>query len=105
MLEGLNRGLPKLGIGRNRGLDQNHNKDVKKANGTRSIESKQCGSMDFWGCLLDFWLYTIFIDASGVSNFPDTAIWAPHVSLDFLLHQSPTFVADTWREKWTTVSG
>ncbi|XP_015893480.3 cytoplasmic tRNA 2-thiolation protein 1 [Ziziphus jujuba] len=47
LLEGLNRGLPKLGIGRSRGLNQENSKDVKKGNGARSIESKQCGSLDF----------------------------------------------------------
>lgn len=47
LLEGLNKGLPKLGIGRSRGLDNNHMKDVKQSNGTKNIEGKQCGSLDF----------------------------------------------------------
>ncbi|KAG5245292.1 cytoplasmic tRNA thiolation protein [Salix suchowensis] len=47
LLEGLNKGLPKLGIGRSRGLDNNHRKDVKQSNGTKNIEGKQCGSLDF----------------------------------------------------------
>ncbi|KAK6115682.1 hypothetical protein DH2020_035218 [Rehmannia glutinosa] len=47
LLEGLNRGLPKLGIGRTRGFDNERNKDVKETNGTKSLESKQCGTLDF----------------------------------------------------------
>ncbi|OMO85454.1 tRNA(Ile)-lysidine/2-thiocytidine synthase [Corchorus olitorius] len=47
LLEGLNRGLPKLGIGRSRGLNSDVKKDVKQDSGTKSIESKQCGSLDF----------------------------------------------------------
>ncbi|EYU36819.1 hypothetical protein MIMGU_mgv1a009088mg [Erythranthe guttata] len=47
LLEGLNRGLPKMGIGRSRGIDNERNKDVKETNGTKSLESKQCGSLDF----------------------------------------------------------
>ncbi|KAL7128236.1 hypothetical protein ABFS83_14G302600 [Erythranthe nasuta] len=47
LLEGLNRGLPKMGIGRSRGIDNDRNKDVKETNGTKSLESKQCGSLDF----------------------------------------------------------
>lgn len=47
LLEGLNKGLPKLGIGRSRGLDNNYRKDVKQSNGTKNIEGKQCGSLDF----------------------------------------------------------
>ena len=47
LLEGLNKGLPKLGIGRSRGLDNDHRKDVKQSNGTKNIEGKQCGSLDF----------------------------------------------------------
>ncbi|KAL5778312.1 hypothetical protein ACOSP7_011238 [Xanthoceras sorbifolium] len=49
LLEGLNRGLPKLGIGRSRGLnnDNKKEKDVKQSNGAKSIESKQCGTLDF----------------------------------------------------------
>ncbi|KAL6212724.1 hypothetical protein ACLB2K_017942 [Fragaria x ananassa] len=46
LLEGLNRGLPKLGIGRNRGV-HNNQKDIKPSNGTKSLESKQCGTLDF----------------------------------------------------------
>ncbi|KAH7567063.1 hypothetical protein JRO89_XS07G0011900 [Xanthoceras sorbifolium] len=49
LLEGLNRGLPKLGIGRSRGLnnDNKKEKDVTQSNGAKSIESKQCGTLDF----------------------------------------------------------
>ncbi|BBG94771.1 repressor of lrx1 [Prunus dulcis] len=47
LLEGLNRGLPKLGIGRTRGLNNDDKKDTKQTNGTKSIESKQCGTLDF----------------------------------------------------------
>lgn len=47
LLEGLNRGLPKLGIGRSRGLDNDGRKDVKHSTGTKNIESKQCGTLDF----------------------------------------------------------
>ncbi|XVE94460.1 hypothetical protein REPUB_Repub02eG0010600 [Reevesia pubescens] len=47
LLEGLNRGLPKLGIGRSRGLNSDVKKDIKQGGGTKSIESKQCGSLDF----------------------------------------------------------
>ncbi|KAF3525523.1 hypothetical protein F2Q69_00051705 [Brassica cretica] len=51
LLEGLNRGLPKMGIGRarggvNGGVD--HKKKETKAGSTvKSLESKQCGSLDF----------------------------------------------------------
>ncbi|XP_044475547.1 cytoplasmic tRNA 2-thiolation protein 1 isoform X2 [Mangifera indica] len=47
LLEGLNRGLPKLGIGRNKGLSNDSKKDMKQTRGTKSIESKQCGTLDF----------------------------------------------------------
>ncbi|KAI3460444.1 hypothetical protein Pfo_017107 [Paulownia fortunei] len=47
LLEGLNRGLPKLGIGRSRGFDNERNKDMKETNGTKSLQSKQCGTLDF----------------------------------------------------------
>ncbi|XP_030521283.1 cytoplasmic tRNA 2-thiolation protein 1 [Rhodamnia argentea] len=47
LLEGLNRGLPKLGIGRTRVLDKDQKKDLKQSIGTKSIASKQCGSLDF----------------------------------------------------------
>ncbi|XP_057469972.1 cytoplasmic tRNA 2-thiolation protein 1 [Actinidia eriantha] len=47
LLEGLNRGLPKLGISRSRDLNSDHTKDVKRSNGTKNIESKQCGTLDF----------------------------------------------------------
>lgn len=47
LLEGLNRGLPKLGIGRSRGLNNDHTKGAKESNGTKSFESKQCGTLDF----------------------------------------------------------
>ncbi|KAI4356185.1 hypothetical protein L6164_000227 [Bauhinia variegata] len=46
LLEGLNRGLPKLGIGRNRG-SVNGRKDSEETNGGKSIESKGCGTLDF----------------------------------------------------------
>jgi cytoplasmic tRNA 2-thiolation protein 1 len=45
LLDGLNRGLPKLGIGRSRvaiGC-----KEENESHGRKSIESKQCGSLDF----------------------------------------------------------
>lgn len=47
LLEGLNRGLPKLGIGRSRGLNNEQSKNIKQGNETKSIESKQCGTLDF----------------------------------------------------------
>jgi cytoplasmic tRNA 2-thiolation protein 1 len=48
LLEGLNRGLPKMGIGRPRGVNGDHNKETKKPGSVaKSIESKQCGSLDF----------------------------------------------------------
>lgn len=49
LLEGLNRGMPKLGIGRTRGVngDQMKMKNHRPAGATKSIESKQCGSLDF----------------------------------------------------------
>ncbi|KAK6939042.1 Cytoplasmic tRNA 2-thiolation protein 1, C-terminal, partial [Dillenia turbinata] len=47
LLEGLNRGLPKMGIGRSRGLENGVSKNEKQANGPRSIQSKPCGSLDF----------------------------------------------------------
>ncbi|XP_057974332.1 cytoplasmic tRNA 2-thiolation protein 1 [Malania oleifera] len=46
LLEGLNRGLPKLGIGRSRGLNNHLENNRKRTNGTKSIDSKQCGSLD-----------------------------------------------------------
>ncbi|XP_059311117.1 uncharacterized protein LOC132062595 [Lycium ferocissimum] len=45
--EGLNRGLPKLGIGRSRGINSEHNTNMKQANGTQNLQSKPCGSLDF----------------------------------------------------------
>lgn len=47
LLEGLNRGLPKMGISRSRGLDNACNDDIKEVNGTRNLQSKQCGTLDF----------------------------------------------------------
>nr|VDD04733.1 unnamed protein product [Brassica oleracea] len=49
LLDGLNRGLPKMGIGRARGgANGDHHKETKKpASAGRSLESKQCGSLDF----------------------------------------------------------
>ncbi|KAF1865601.1 hypothetical protein Lal_00004977 [Lupinus albus] len=46
LLDGLNRGLPKLGIGRSRGSIDGC-KDRNEKNGGKSIESKQCGTLDF----------------------------------------------------------
>lgn len=45
LLDGLNRGLPKLGIGRTRGMDNNN--DTRETNGNKNLQSKQCGSLDF----------------------------------------------------------
>ncbi|RAL53159.1 hypothetical protein DM860_006831 [Cuscuta australis] len=45
LLDGLNRGLPKLGIGRRREL--NNSKNANQENGTKNLQSKQCGSLDF----------------------------------------------------------
>ncbi|CBI18888.3 unnamed protein product, partial [Vitis vinifera] len=47
LLEGLNRGLPKLGIGRTRGLNNGLECDTKQSNGVKNIQSKQCGTLDF----------------------------------------------------------
>lgn len=47
LLEGLNRGLPKLGIGRSRGINGKSSTNMKQANGTQGLQSKQCGSLDF----------------------------------------------------------
>ncbi|XP_059275376.1 cytoplasmic tRNA 2-thiolation protein 1 [Lycium ferocissimum] len=47
LLEGLNRGLPKLGIGRSRGINSEGNPNMEQANGTQNLQSKQCGSLDF----------------------------------------------------------
>ncbi|KAJ0258520.1 Cytoplasmic tRNA 2-thiolation protein 1 [Hirschfeldia incana] len=48
LLDGLNRGLPKMGIGRARGGVNVDHKDTKKpASAAKSIESKKCGSLDF----------------------------------------------------------
>ncbi|XP_027091407.2 cytoplasmic tRNA 2-thiolation protein 1 isoform X1 [Coffea arabica] len=47
LLEGLNRGLPKLGIGRSRGANNELSKNAKEAKGIDSIQSKQCGTLDF----------------------------------------------------------
>ncbi|GAV56705.1 ATP_bind_3 domain-containing protein [Cephalotus follicularis] len=47
LLEGLNRGLPKLGIGRIRGVNNGRKKDINQISGAKSIESKQCGALDF----------------------------------------------------------
>ncbi|KAF5183429.1 Cytoplasmic trna 2-thiolation protein, partial [Thalictrum thalictroides] len=46
LLEGLNRGLPRLGIGRSRDVN-GHMTEVGKTNGAKSVESKQCGTLDF----------------------------------------------------------
>lgn len=45
LLEGLNRGLPKLGIGRTRVLNNERNNAMKQ---NKNIDSKKCGSLDFW---------------------------------------------------------
>ncbi|KAF7142051.1 hypothetical protein RHSIM_Rhsim06G0009600 [Rhododendron simsii] len=47
LLDGLNRGLPKLGIGRSRGPNGDRQREMKESNGTRNIQSKQCGTLDF----------------------------------------------------------
>ncbi|KAL9445767.1 hypothetical protein AB3S75_013619 [Citrus x aurantiifolia] len=47
LLEGLNRGLPKMGIVRSRGQNNERTKDMKQNKGTKNIESKQCGTLDF----------------------------------------------------------
>ncbi|CAF2065157.1 unnamed protein product [Brassica napus] len=46
LLDGLNRGLPKMGIGRARGGGVNGG-DHKKETTVKTLESKQCGSLDF----------------------------------------------------------
>ncbi|KAI4390006.1 hypothetical protein MLD38_002165 [Melastoma candidum] len=46
LLEGLNKGLPKLGIGRTRGPNAEPKQD-QMPNGSRSMASKQCGTLDF----------------------------------------------------------
>ncbi|KAI3710847.1 hypothetical protein L2E82_40641 [Cichorium intybus] len=43
LLDGLNRGLPKLGIGRTRGV----NRKDEQPNVVKNIQSKPCGSLDF----------------------------------------------------------
>ncbi|KAI3727603.1 hypothetical protein L6452_16221 [Arctium lappa] len=45
LLEGLNRGLPKLGIGRTRGVNSEHRKNQQID--TKNIQSKPCGTLDF----------------------------------------------------------
>ncbi|KAH6785875.1 hypothetical protein C2S51_038330 [Perilla frutescens var. frutescens] len=47
LLDGLNRGLPKMGISRTRGLDNERNQDTGGTNGTKNLQSNQCGSLDF----------------------------------------------------------
>nr|XP_043606701.1 cytoplasmic tRNA 2-thiolation protein 1 [Erigeron canadensis] len=47
LLEGLNRGLPKLGIGRTRGVNHERQKDYQETTSTANIQSKPCGSLDF----------------------------------------------------------
>ncbi|KAL4375523.1 hypothetical protein AHAS_Ahas05G0290300 [Arachis hypogaea] len=46
LLDGLNRGLPKLGIGRSHGVI-GASRDRNERNGGKTIESKQCGTLDF----------------------------------------------------------
>ncbi|KAL9313527.1 hypothetical protein ACSQ67_018979 [Phaseolus vulgaris] len=45
LLDGLNRGLPKLGIGRSRGSVGSENGNGSKVE--KSIQGKQCGTLDF----------------------------------------------------------
>ncbi|KAJ8437434.1 hypothetical protein Cgig2_031955 [Carnegiea gigantea] len=47
LLEGLNRGLPKLGIGRSRGIDNHSKKETKHMNGQNDVQGKPCGTLDF----------------------------------------------------------
>lgn len=47
LLEGLNRGLPKLGIGRSRGHNGEQDKNMEQANGKNHIYSKEYGNLDF----------------------------------------------------------
>lgn len=52
LLEGLNRGLPKLGIGRTKGHNGvNKDDEQQKISHSRekgsSLQSKQCGTLDF----------------------------------------------------------
>ncbi|KAL6522099.1 cytosolic thiouridylase subunit Ctu1 [Orobanche minor] len=47
LLAGLNRGLPKLGIGRARGFDNEPSKETKESIGRMGLQSKQCGTLDF----------------------------------------------------------
>lgn len=51
LLEGLNRGLPKLGIGRSKGHNGVNKDDEQKISHSRekgsSLQSKQCGALDF----------------------------------------------------------
>ncbi|CAN1785943.1 Cytoplasmic tRNA 2-thiolation protein 1 [Linum perenne] len=49
LLEGLNRGLPKMGIGRSRGMENSNDqgKDMKQNERVKGVESKQCGSLEF----------------------------------------------------------
>ncbi|XP_054779977.1 cytoplasmic tRNA 2-thiolation protein 1 isoform X1 [Prosopis cineraria] len=46
LLEGLNRGLPKLGIGKGR-VSVNGSEDSNESDREKSIASKQCGTLDF----------------------------------------------------------
>ncbi|KAK9129327.1 hypothetical protein Sjap_009814 [Stephania japonica] len=47
LLEGLNRGLPKLGIGRTRGRNGQQRDAPQTNGGMKNIGSKQCGTLDF----------------------------------------------------------
>ncbi|KAK9164642.1 hypothetical protein Syun_005544 [Stephania yunnanensis] len=47
LLEGLNRGLPKLGIGRTRGRNGQQRDAPQTNGGMKNMESKQCGTLDF----------------------------------------------------------
>ncbi|ONK61281.1 uncharacterized protein A4U43_C08F28070 [Asparagus officinalis] len=48
LLDGLNRGLPKLGIGRNKGPNNTRKGiDQRNLNKKSSLESKQCGTLEF----------------------------------------------------------
>ncbi|XP_076925817.1 cytoplasmic tRNA 2-thiolation protein 1-like [Bidens hawaiensis] len=46
LLDGLNCGLPKLGIGRTRGVNDDSQKDGQQV-GVKNLQSKACGGLDF----------------------------------------------------------
>ncbi|XP_057525985.1 cytoplasmic tRNA 2-thiolation protein 1 isoform X2 [Amaranthus tricolor] len=47
LLDGLNRGLPKLGIGRSRGHDNDCKEETKQMQGSKEVQGKPCGALDF----------------------------------------------------------